>query len=188
MGSRYLDADAGFSFRHDGETESDNVDPSTCRKKKKFTNFFTFFYRRIIQRYRASLQPFWPPAWRRRGRLGKWGGFLPGFGIRLMSCRAGSVPCWPLPSVTVPIRRPPVRVPFKKKDCRWIHQVIIHSLNDSVIIDIDYWLVDWWNSLFPSMLSTLSAPATTGGGSELENRYGLERWRNRSISSLGPVV
>ena len=30
--------------------------------------------------------------------------------------------------------------------------------------------------------------ATTGGGSELENRYGRERWRSSSITALGPVV
>lgn len=40
---------------------------------------------------------------------------------------------------------------------------------------------------FPKKL-TLLATATTGGGSELENRYGLDFCRKTLINSLGPVV
>lgn len=35
---------------------------------------------------------------------------------------------------------------------------------------------------------TLLAQATTGGGSELEKRYGLDLWRSKVTSSLGPAV
>ena len=35
---------------------------------------------------------------------------------------------------------------------------------------------------------TLRAQATTGGGNELENRYGRDLWRSRSINCWGPVV
>ena len=37
-------------------------------------------------------------------------------------------------------------------------------------------------------LLTFDAEATTGGGNELENRYGLDFCRSMSMSDLGPDV
>ena len=40
----------------------------------------------------------------------------------------------------------------------------------------------------PINSSALSDAATIGGGRELENRYGRERWRSRSMISRRPEV
>ena len=60
--------------------------------------------------------------------------------------------------------------------------------------------IDWWVNIakckyddkitnkLNKLLATFWAVAMTGGGSELENKYGRDLWRSSWMSSLGPAV